>query len=141
MSEEYKYKTNQLIKIPYPPADGPQTASFYVNSMVPVDKIRVSVSGDLTMTQFEPGLLVYSDLVHNYIGSIGTKYNFESAVPEFVFSDKLEPSEGIEYFFQNKVMLTGEYSIRLTNFAGNTNEFVNNNNNDDIYLLIEYYQS
>jgi hypothetical protein len=140
MTEDYKYKTNQLIKIPYPAADGPQTASFYVNSTVPIDKIRVSVSGDLNMSQLQPGILVYSTLVNNYIGTIGTKFNYATASPDYIFSDKLEPSEGMEYFFQNQVALTGEYSINLTNFAGNTNTVVNSSNEDDIYLLIEYYQ-
>ena len=138
-SNKVGFKTHQFIKIPYPDNGDPQTASFNVNSLIPVDKIRISIAGDLTSTGFHPGILVYSDMVNNYIGTVATKYLYTAAGDSY-YIDKLEPSNGVEYFYPNKIQLTGNYNLRFIGFDGNDPVNFNPNNVDYIYLLIEYYQ-
>ncbi len=133
------FKTHQLIKIPYPAINTDQVASFYVNSLIPVDKIRISIAGDITSTVMQAGVLVYSNLVNNYIGTIGTKYTI-AAGGLLYFEDILSPANGITYFYPNKVQLTGQYNLRFVDFEGNPTANINLNGLDSIYLLIEYFQ-
>ena len=138
---DYKYKLHQLIKIPYPLTNESQTASFFVDSETLVDKIRISVSSDLTIPTLNiPSVVIYSDIVNNIIGVIGTKYSSTIGANN-IFIDLLQSSNGIEFFFPTKVQLAGEYNLIFSLKDGSIPNFVNPNGNDNVYILIEYCQS
>ena len=136
----YKYKSHQLINFAYP--ETTNTQQIYVNSEIPVDKIRISISSiDLSFvlrTSF--GLLAWSDLVNKHIGTLA--YTVQQGVTiggaAGVTQETLEPYNGIEYFFPSKVQLVGNYNVNFTDFAGNVP--VNTGfSNPEVNLLIEYY--
>jgi hypothetical protein len=136
MEEHYRYKNHQLIS---------QTITgnelyFQVNTNTYVDKLRISLSGTaITNNQNQPGLLVYSDLVGNYIGSFSTDYCYNNSVGRRVYNDPLEPVNGVEYYFTHQVMLGGEYRLNLFYLDG-TPPAAGQINNGELNLLLEYYR-
>jgi hypothetical protein len=136
---DYSYKNQQFILIPYPNTGTPQTATFSVNSQIPIDKIRISVGGEITMSANNPGILVWTDMVNDYIGSVANRYLGAGAGPTYFYSDKIEPGNGVEFFYPNKVFLNSDYNIKFTDLSGASPNYVNPNNTDDFYLLVEYY--
>ena len=135
------YKSQQLILVPYPDNGANQTATFTVDSQIPIDKIRISVGGYHSTTGIHPGIQIWSDIVNNYIGVIATDY-IEVIAGVYYFSNQLQPSNGIEFVYPNKVQLAGEYNLIFTAIDGTSPAaYANPNNNDEVLILIEYYQS
>jgi hypothetical protein len=128
--DKAKYKGHQLIEIPFP-ATG--NSSFYVDSLIPVDKIRITVFDNLFMTNLTPGIVVWSDLVNNVIGTVATEYAYEDG--GYYFTKPMAPHNGMTYFYKNKMILNGEYSVQFRNYAGDVPSNIQNN----VYILVEYF--
>jgi hypothetical protein len=136
---DFQYKNQQLILVPYPDTGTPQTASFEVNSLIPVDKIRISVAGFVSTTGAHPGIQVWTNCVNNFIGVIGTKF-VSVAGGVYSYVDRIEPQNGIEFQYPNKVMLQGDYNLIFSALDGTIPTYVNPGNADGVFILIEYYQ-
>jgi len=115
------------------------TSSFFIDSQVPVDKIRISVASDISFTGDTPGILIWSDIINNYIGIIGMNNYID--INGFTYSNQIEPSNGIEIFYPYKFQLTGNYNVRFDLLSLADNATVNTGGVDSFYILIEYYQS
>ena len=101
-----------------------------LNSLYPIDKMRISVFDDVQNLNFKPLILIHSDLTNSVIGTAA--YNF---IPNAGFNSQMKPLNGIEYYYHNKMVINGSYNIWFTDlnnqpYTGFT---------DNIYLLFEYY--
>jgi len=104
--------------------------SIKLNSLYPIDKMRISIYDNVDVAVFKPLILVYSDLTNSIIGTAATSY-----VNNAGFLSQLKPLNGIEFYQVNKMIIQGEYNINLLDIdnkpiTGYTN---------DIYVFIEYY--
>jgi hypothetical protein len=126
---EPSYKGQQLIVLNFP-ASGNSRIS--INSLYPIDKIRVTCFDSLTMTGFTPVISVWTDLVNNYVGTIGTDY----AGGAYEFSSPMKPQDGIEFWYPNRMILNGEYNVQFRTLANAIPAGVGN----EAFILIEYFQ-
>jgi len=106
-------------------------STISLNSLYPVDKIRVSISDQTLVNANVPGLLVWSDIVNNYIGTCATNYTGNN-----IYSQTLRVNNGIEYWFDTKMLLQGEYNVRLENFAGTAPTITANSL---VIICVEYF--
>lgn len=129
---DYSYKNQQLILVS---ATNIDQAQIYVNSICPVDKIRITIFDSLNINEFKPGILVWSSIVNNYIGTCCLDYT--DTVNNVDYFDKtLKPLNGIEYFFTNKMILNGFYSVKFTDLVNNSPASYLEG---QIFILIEYF--
>jgi len=106
-----KYCGKQMIVMSFP-ADGTETIN--INSLVPIDKIRISCSDVLSSTN--NGIFIWSDLVSNTIGSISTDFIQDGVTT--TSSTVLRPKNGIEYWYDTQMLLQGEYNIQFRTVSG-----------------------
>jgi hypothetical protein len=128
--QDPKYKGQQLVQVSFP-ADG--NATIYINDINIIDKIRVTCFDSLIMTNYTPGVLIWSNIVNNYVGTCGT--NLGVSVTPFEFSFPMAPQDGIEFWYPTKMTLNGEYTIRFTDFAGQ----LPTNVTGEVYILVEWF--
>lgn len=135
----YTYKGNQFIQIPYPDAGTTQESSFTINTPIAVDKIRITTAGLIGSPYYVP-LLVWSDIVNNYIGTLCNRFIYEDLANNVnIFQDPVDPNNGLEFCFPNKVQLTGNYKLRFLVNDSTVPVGVNPLNNNDVYILVEYF--
>jgi hypothetical protein len=104
--------------------------SIRLNSLYPIDKMRISVYDDVNVVNFKPLVLVYSDLTNSIIGTAANVYG-----DNIGFLSQLKPQNGIEFYYTDKMIINGQYNVRLTDINGNDITGYTN----DINLFIEYY--
>ncbi len=132
----YTYKGYHLESFPNPDY---QDIRFTVNTNVLVDKIRITIAGQTESPYLAP-LQCWSNLTNNYIGTVCNKLNFETVVAGiYLYQDNIEPQNGIEIIYPNKVQLTGSYQLRLETLLGGVPVGLNPNGEDDFYIFIEYF--
>lgn len=115
-----------------------QAIGINVNSEQPIDRIRITVAGQVIQDIINTyGLLVYCDIVNSCVGSIIKDFStINIAQTDAIFSDSLDSGDGMDFFYPNKVLLQGYYPIKLTELDGTlfNSSFV------DIFILIEYFE-
>lgn len=133
----YNYKGHQLVQVSFP-ANG--EANLPLNSIVPIDKIRISVFDNLAMQDYTPLILVSSNFVSELcggdpiIGTVGCDY-----VPgtDYDFASQLAPKNGATYFFTYKLSLFGTYKVYFRHIDGSIPQNITN----DAFVLVEYFAS
>lgn len=128
-----RYCGNEIISFAIP-ADGIET--IHLNYNKPVDKIRLTLF-DTTSSQggYHPGLLIWSSLVNNYIGTCSTQLVSADGVGNYDFSKSCKQNNGLSYWYPNKIIINGDHDIRVTKFDGSLPTNIAN----EIYLLVEYF--
>jgi hypothetical protein len=138
IQRKYNYKYHELLDLDFPPINADPVVRFSVNSLVPIDKVRLTIIGNISMDEFNPGLLVYCSMVNNYIGTIAMEYTvFNNNIT--YYSDLLQPENGVEFFYPNKVQLMGEYELRFSDLITGIPLGVNPLGEDQVFLLVEYF--
>mgnify|MGYP003349936912 CR=1 FL=1 len=128
------YKNHQLAQIILPIQNN--EIEIFIDSLAPVDKLRFSCFGKVDQgINRLPGVLIWSDLVNNYIGSFSGS---ELVDPPngTIFTSQMEPLEGIEFWNVNKIILNNSYRFKLFDFLGNP---LVNTYTGEIYILIEWF--
>ena len=139
----HRVKDSQLIIIqlnPNPILAENYNLSFTFNSIYATDLIRISVISDInTLVTPKPSILMYSNLVNNYIGTVGNNYiqTYQDVALRnvFEFGDNLSPTNGMLFKFKNKQLLSGTYSLILSSLNGSVPTGIFG----QIGLYIEYY--
>jgi len=126
---EPKYIGKQTFYVGYPVT---QDVLLTLNSLYPVDKIRISVSYNFKYAGYTPGILVWTDLVNNYVASAATNY-----IGAGEFNDSLKPANGMEFWYPTKMILQGDYVFRLTDFSETAPTIAAGS---VLMICIEYYQ-
>lgn len=106
-----------------------------INSLVPIDRIRIT----LFMTMVENlsdiyGIKAYTNIIDNWVGV--PKQNSSIIIDNgVIYTDKLEPEEGLNFVYYNKVLLQGTYYIKLFKLDGSA--FTDDLN--VLNVLVEYF--
>lgn len=106
LDERAIYKGQQSFVLTYD--NVPQ--NIFINSKVPIDKLRISCFDRIDHTEINHLLVIWSDLVDNYIGTI-----CESVDINGISAKTFSPQLGMEYFFPNKILLEGSYVVKPLN--------------------------
>jgi hypothetical protein len=128
------YTNSELLIFTYPIDD--QQCFIQINYNKPVDRVRFTVWDSLqTFDDVGHGLLLYSNIVDNYIGACLTKpVSRDNQYIDFLTEFKNKNS--IEYYYDNKITINGEHQIYFTDFRGLRDEYISQG---EIYLLVEFY--
>lgn len=130
------YKYQQTILIPYD-----SQMSFYLDSHVPIDRIRISIGGILFTTGNE-GIQLWSDLTNTVIGTLGFEPNRILAAVgppnEYALITNLKPEQGIDVFYENKIRIQGNYQLIPLNLD-NSNPTTVTPADTSILVNVEYW--
>lgn len=129
-----KWKRQEFFNEPLPLDSTP--VRINVDSQSPIDRIRITMAGISLRTEGKaPGILVYSNIVNNFIGTFQTNYIFTN-VSDAIFMENLEVGEGMDFFYRNKVLLQGSYDVTFHNLDGTVYdpEII-----DSVNILVEYF--
>lgn len=107
----YKYKQHDFFTINYS-----NKFKLSIDSLIPVDKIRITCGIQSGGNNPLMGILIYSDLVNNYIGTAQTNFIFQNGLN--FYNDNLEPENGIEFMYEKKIRLLGEFNCSVVDFTG-----------------------
>lgn len=111
--------------------------NFSLNSGFSCSHVRISVGGSLLNTTPGNGLLLYSDVVGNYIGTLNGNFGLTRVGgTRFEYLDPVKPLNGITYFSRNKFYLNGNYNLTIKNLDGTTPT----NITGVITLMFEYFE-
>lgn len=106
-----------------------------VDSVIPIDRIRISFSSVFAYPkEATAGILAYSTITNSYVGSM-TKNAAINNGTDVIFSDVLQPNEGMNFIYHNKVLLRGSYQVKLYKYDGT----VYSDANDVFYMFVEYF--
>lgn len=116
------------------------SCSLYLDSKGPVDKIRVSfcITNALNNHVLPPGVLVWSSLINDFIGS--SCYDFVEFNAGPLYNGKIEPNEGIEIFFSKKIALQSSYQFKFYYLDGSAINMADFAGGDfDFNILFEFF--
>ena len=102
-----------------------------LDSLYPIDKMRISVFDAVDNTQYKPVIVVNSDLTNSIIGTAATNY-IDNTIG---FLSNLKPLNGIEFYQTNKMIVQGVYNVWFTDMNNNPITGFTN----DLSVLVEYY--
>lgn len=106
-----------------------------VDSVIPIDRIRISFSSVFAYPkEATVGILAYSTITNSYVGTM-TKNAAINNGTDVIFSDVLQPNEGMNFIYHNKVLLQGSYQVKLYKYDGT----VYSDANDVFYMFVEYF--
>lgn len=143
MLKYYSYKDHQFNSFAYQGGDVlaaipvKNEYQIFIDTRKPVDKIRITLSATTLITP-GLGLLVWSDLFGNYIGTCGNSFIGNAAGGKLFANDLLEPLQGVEFVFPNKTMLQGNYTLKFTYTDGSI-PIAGEIEAGRINILIEYF--
>lgn len=128
------YKNIQTIQVPFS-----TEMSFYVDSKLAIDRLRISLGGYLVLTdKTEAGVLLWSDLINSNIGTLGLCIP-QNGMGFYAYQETIKPSEGLEVFFREKVHIQGNYQLIPSSLDGSAVTSSINSGVSDIYVNIEYW--
>jgi len=111
--------------------------SFSLNSGFSCSHVRISVGGSLVNNSPGNGLLLYSDVVNNYIGTLNGNFGLTRVGgTRYEYIDPVKTLNGMTFFNRNKFYLNGSYNLKITNFDGTSPT----NITGVIVLLFEYFE-
>ena len=129
------YKNQELVQILYPVSG---TTNINLTFARPIDMVRISVYDSLIVTGYNPGLLVWCDIVNNYIGTCLTEHVAPTGVgANYDFNKTSKPQNGICFWYPQKIIVNGDYEVKFTRF--NNTIPTNILANGDVYILFEYF--
>lgn len=117
-----------------------QSFNAYVDSGSLIDKLRISLSiNNMTNTvKDDPGVLVWSNLLDDYVGCVGTTV-VNNAGGNVTVHDEHLPSDGIEIVYDKKKRLQSAYVFKLYYLDGSPLVPADVNNDSVFNVLFEYY--
>lgn len=118
------FKQIETVVIDHDNTNGPisNLGTFYLNSLFPVSKLRISASfnGESDTGGDAPlGLILRSNLVNNLpLAMVDFNNKVTLAVDTALICDKVAPHEGICYIFDKPRYLVGDFHLYVSNLSG-----------------------
>ncbi len=110
---------------------------FSLHSGCSCSHVRISVGGSLINNSPGNGLLLYSNVVGNYVGTLNGNFALTRVGgTRYEYIDPVKTSNGMTFFDRNKFYLNGNYNLKITNLDGSTPT----NITGVIVLLFEYFE-
>jgi hypothetical protein len=134
IDRKIKYKHQELVQIEYPNSG---VTEIQLDYSKPVDMIRVTCFDNLSVVGYNPGLLVWCDIVNNYIGTCLTEHVAPDGLGNYDFSKVCKPQNGICFWFHNKIVVDGNHEVRFSRFDGTLPTA--NTIQNEAYILFEYF--
>jgi hypothetical protein len=131
----YNQKSQYLFELPYS-----ENLQFTINVPFCVDKIRMSVAGNLERANPYNALIqVYNTMTNQVIGTLGYTFLYTTAGGADLYLDRIIPENGCEFFYRTKTNISGTYELFLRLPDGTIPQNINGGGDDFIYLMVEAF--
>ncbi len=116
-------------------AAGTYEATVFLNSVIPCSRVRFSLSSQVNSEVGAPMIAVYSTEMNQYIGCLKNKVAVQAGA-DFFYSDPSEPSDGITFYYPNKIYISGSSRLLFRLFDGSMPDATTN---AVVCLTVEYF--